>query len=173
MKDPILGLSTCTIALACACAGDFMMEGGFGATAGGVQDMGLARELIEEGMVPPPEAFVVEGMFSEHDLPLDGPACTSLLCLRAAAGVAPTLDGEDSAWLQVGLSSSVDPTTFQREPQTLVMAIDASGSMGSRYEDVGDGHTSPMEVSRALLHAIVAELGPSDQVALVTYGSKV
>lgn len=33
----------------------------FGATQGGVQDMGFARELIASGQVPPPEAFVVEG----------------------------------------------------------------------------------------------------------------
>ncbi len=43
-----------------------------GATQGGVQDMQLARELIASGMVPPPEAFTVEGMFSEHVLPLAG-----------------------------------------------------------------------------------------------------
>ncbi|MFW5878327.1 MAG: hypothetical protein ACOCVR_00775, partial [Myxococcota bacterium] len=134
MKHAVFALLVLGGALGCM---DAAMESGFGATAGGVQDMGLAREFIDKGMVPPPETFVVEGMFSEHDLPLDGPTCTSLLCLRAAAGVAPTLDGEDSAWLQVGLSSTIDPETFQREPQTLVMAIDVSGSMESEYEDVG------------------------------------
>ena len=59
--------------------------GDFGATQGGVQDMGLARELIASGRVPPAEAFVVEGMFSEHDLGLTGEACARTLCLRGAA----------------------------------------------------------------------------------------
>lgn len=56
--------------------------GDFGATPGGVQNMGLARELVANAQVPPPEAFVVEGMFSEHDLPVAGPPCAQLLCLR-------------------------------------------------------------------------------------------
>ena len=46
--------------------------GDLGATQGGVQDLGSARELIDNGRVPPPESFVVEGMYSEHDLGLPG-----------------------------------------------------------------------------------------------------
>ncbi len=46
--------------------------GEFGATAGGVKDLALARELVKAGQVPPPEALLVEGAFSEHDLPLTG-----------------------------------------------------------------------------------------------------
>ena len=42
-------------------------DGDFGATQGGVQDIGLARTLVAEGVVPPASAFAVEGMFSEHD----------------------------------------------------------------------------------------------------------
>ena len=65
--------------------------GEFGATQGGVQDMSLARELVAQGRVPPPEAFVVEAMFSEHDLPIAGPPCQTTLCLRAAMGIAPAI----------------------------------------------------------------------------------
>ncbi|MCH8054898.1 MAG: GAF domain-containing protein, partial [Deltaproteobacteria bacterium] len=89
-------------------------RGSFGATQGGVQDFGLARELIANGQVPPPDAFVVEGMFSEHDLGLEGDPCVRLLCLRDGIGVAPTLSGESSGWLQVGLSSTIDMDTFER-----------------------------------------------------------
>src|SRR5262245_35045726 len=97
---------------AASCSGTGGFAGGdFGATPGGVQDMGLARELIANGRVPPPEAFVVEGMFSEHELGLAGEPCATLLCLRSAVGVAPTLDGEPSGWVQVGLSSTIDPQT--------------------------------------------------------------
>src|SRR5262245_29687677 len=79
--------------------------GSFGATQGGVKDMKLARELVAKGQVPPASAFLVEGMFSEHDLPLDGPPCAALFCPRGAIGVADTLDGAASGWLQVGLAS--------------------------------------------------------------------
>jgi len=32
--------------------------------------------------VPPAESFVVEGMFSDHDLPIAGATCDKTLCLR-------------------------------------------------------------------------------------------
>lgn len=141
---------------------------GFGATPGGVQDMGLARELIASGVVPPASAFVVEGMFAEHDLPVGGGACERTLCLRGAGGLAPAADGTDAAWVEVGLSSSIDPASFERAPQTLVLVVDVSGSMAWN-----GGEETPGEIARTLLSAIADELAPTDEVALVTYGSAV
>ncbi len=147
-----------------ACSGDF------GATPGGVQDMGFARELIDAGRIPPPEAFTVEGMYSEHDLPLEGEPCETLLCLRGALGLAPTLDGEASAWLQVGLSSTIDPQTFSRDDIALIAAIDVSCSMGWNY---GEDSETPGKVTRELMRRVAAEMGANDRVAIVTYGSSV
>lgn len=147
------------------------MPGDFGATQGGVQDIGFARELIASGQVPPPEAFVVEGMFSEHELGLSGDTCVRLLCLRTAIGIAPTLDGTPSGWLQVGLSSTVDPDTFERPSLTLIATMDVSGSMGWDYRTERTEYPTPGQVARNLLSAIASELGQDDQIALVTYGS--
>ena len=85
-KTSVLAILLCA-ATACG-GGDFGggSPGEFGATPGGVKDMGLARELVANGKVPPPEAFVVEGMFAEHDLGLVGQSCASELCLRTAQG---------------------------------------------------------------------------------------
>lgn len=157
-------------AIAFGCGGDYGSGGGFGATQGGVQDMSLARDLIAQGQVPPAEAFVVEGMFSEHELGLDGPACDTLLCLRGALGVAPSLDGEPSAWMQVGMSSTIDPDTFERPSLTLIATVDVSGSMGWGY---GDDQETPGSLSRELLYALASVLGPDDRIAIVTYGSDV
>ncbi|MBN2497832.1 MAG: VWA domain-containing protein [Deltaproteobacteria bacterium] len=149
------------------------MAGDLGATPGGVQDMGTARELIQNGQVPPPEAFSVEGMFSEHDLPLEGAPCEETLCLRGALGVAPGLDGQPRAWFQVGLSSGVDPGAFERPSLAIVAAVDVSGSMGWNYSDDDSAYPTPGAISRRLLKALAAELGPADQLAIVTYGSSV
>lgn len=164
-------LSLLLSALLCSC-GDFSAgasaSGGFGATQGGVQDMRHARELIAQNIVPRPEAFVVEGMFSEHELGLAGPACTEVLCLRAALGIAPDVLGEQAAWLQIGMSSTVNPETFERRSTTLVMAVDVSGSMGFSYGE--NTLALPGEMTRQLLHKLNAELGANDQIAIVTYG---
>lgn len=134
--------------------------GDFGATPGGVQDMGFARELVENGQVPPAEAFNVEGMFSEHDLPLEGDRCTTTLCLRGAMGVAPDEDDQRSAWLQVGLSSTINPETYERPSLTVVATVDISGSMSG----------TPLRVSQEMMLALIDQLEPTDYFGLVTYG---
>lgn len=131
--------------------------------------MGLARALVDEGQVPPAEAFVVEGMFSEHDLPVNGGSCADVLCLGAAQAVAPDLDDAEHAWLQIGLSSTVDPDTYQRPDVTLIATVDVSGSMGWGRRS----GSTPGEMSRALLRRIAPELGENDRFAIVTYGSSV
>ncbi|OGQ24064.1 MAG: hypothetical protein A2138_11260 [Deltaproteobacteria bacterium RBG_16_71_12] len=153
------------IVAACSVGGLYPMPQA-GATPGGVQDMWLARDLIARGQVPPPEAFVVEGMFSEHDLPLAGEPCSQPLCLRAAAGVAPKHDGAARGFVQVGMSSGIDADAWQPPPMTLVMTVDVSSSMG--FEQ---GETTPGEMSRTLLRQIVERLRDEDRVAIVTYGS--
>src|SRR5215208_6216882 len=123
------------LASACGMSSDFSggsptSGGDFGATPGGVKDMHLARDLIAQGTVPPAAALLVEGMFSEHDLGLTGAPCALPLCLRAAGGVAPDLDGHPRGWLQIGMSSAIDSSTWQPPPTTYVMTVDVSGSMG-------------------------------------------
>lgn len=141
--------------------------GDFGATPGGIQDMTFARETTQAGRVPPPEAFVVEAMFSEHDLPLDGEPCTTLLCLRAAIGVAPSEADEPSAWVQVGMSSTIDPETFQRPELSVVAVVDVSGSMGWDY----GGRGNPAALATSLLEELTQRLGEGDRFSIVTYGS--
>lgn len=161
------------MALAACVSIDGDSAGGFGATQGGVQDMGLARELIANGIVPHPEAFPVEGMFSEHELGIVGPSCAHRLCLRVALGVALTLDGEPSGWVQIGMSSTIDPERFERPSLTLVLTVDVSGSMGWDYSGDESEYTTPGSLSRALLHQLASQLDERDRVAIVTYGSSV
>jgi Ca-activated chloride channel family protein len=108
-------------------------------------------------------------MFSEHDLPLEGAPCAETLCLRGAVGVAPNGDGKPAAWAQVGLSSTINPDTFERPPLAIVATVDVSGSMNWDYADNG----SPGGIARELLVDIADQLQPTDSFAMVTYGSTV
>ena len=143
--------------------------GDFGATPGGVQSLTTAREFVNHGHVPPAEAFVVEGMFSEHDLPLSGEPCDNVLCVRGALGIAPDTDEEDSVWVQVGLSSTIDPDNFERQPIAIVAVVDVSGSMGWGYQN----DNSPGEISRELLLQLSSRLNSEDRIAIVAFGSDV
>lgn len=145
--------------------------GDFGATPGGVKDLKLARELIAAGTVPPGDAVLVEAMFAEHDLPIEGAPCPRTLCLRAAAGLAPDVDGAPRAWAALGLSSTIDPDTWRRPSTTFIFTVDVSGSMAWGGGD--DEHPTPAWLARGLLHALTDTLRTDDRVAIVTYGSSV
>src|SRR5262245_21715972 len=105
--------ATILLLIVCGCGG-YGGGGGFGATPGGVKDMSFARELIANGQIPPASALIVEGMFSEHDLGLAGAPCTDVLCLRAAGAITPDRTGAPHGWVQIGLSSAIDPDTWER-----------------------------------------------------------
>ena len=148
--------------------------GEFGATAGGVKDLALARELVKAGQVPPPEALLVEGAFSEHDLPLTGAPCAKQLCLRGALGIAPGAANEPAGFVQVAMSSALDPATFVRPSTTVIATVDVSGSMGwSASREFGGARPSAGALSYSLLKELASRLGPQDRIALVTYGSSV
>ena len=153
------------------CSGLQTSAGEFGATQGGVQDLTFARGVVENGQVPPPEAFVVEAMFSEHDLPLTGAPCSTLFCLRSAMGIAPNAAGTSAAWVQVGMSATIDPATFERPSLAVVATVDVSGSMGWDYGD--GGGSTPAAVAHALLWNVASRLNGADRFSLVTYGSSV
>ncbi len=141
--------------------------GGIGATPGGIKDMRLARELVAAGRVPPPAAFLVEAMFSEHDLGITGAACETLFCLQSAVAVAPALDGTPSGWMQVGLSSSVDPEAFERPSLTSILVVNVSGSM--QWEYAGTEGSSGGALARKLLLSLTGQLDARDRVALVSF----
>jgi Ca-activated chloride channel family protein len=170
-----IGVLLATTQGACGMDGAFSSGpgGNFGATPGGVKDMGLAREMIAEGQIPPPEAFVVEGMFSEHDLPLAGEPCSTLLCVRGALGIAPTAAGDPSGWFQVGLSSTIDPETYERPSLTIVATVDVSGSMGWDYSDADTEYPTPGALAQRLLTQMAGQLTSRDRIAIVSYGSEV
>ena len=167
-------LALSCLAWTAACGGDGYYGsgpgGGTGATVGGVKDMRLARELIARGQIPPPAALLVEGMFAEHDLGLAGAPCLDTLCLRAAAGVAPDRAGVPHGWIQVGLSSNVDPELYRRPATTFIYTVDISGSMGWGADAT---LSTPGELARQVLHRLADRLQAGDRAAIVTYGSDV
>ncbi|MCK5797635.1 MAG: VWA domain-containing protein, partial [Deltaproteobacteria bacterium] len=146
--------------------------GNLGATTGGAQDFRQVRQSIESGQVPAADAFLVEGLLSEHDLPLAGDACHDLLCLQFGAGIAKTRFGADpktpgaaagrTVLVQVGMSSGLSAETFHRAPLNLALVVDVSGSMGSGQK---------MTSTRTALEHLVDRLDEGDLVSIIAFST--
>jgi Ca-activated chloride channel family protein len=137
-----------------------------GATPGGAQDIEFFRSRVAAGEIPHPNVFTPEGLFSEHDLPLDKSKqapCKQLLCAVGEAIPAALLVQPEVRYLaQLGFSSGIDPKTFKRAPVHLVAVIDKSGSMSGQ----------PLELVKESLIRVLDELGPDDALSIVLYGDR-
>jgi Ca-activated chloride channel family protein len=132
-----------------------------GATPGGVKDIAYFRSQLEDGELPPHDSLLIEGLLSQHDLPVAKPADTSgLLALSGEALTAQLSQRPEVRYLaQLGLSSTLDARTWKRAPLNLVAVVDQSGSMSDHIELV-----------KTCLLQIAAQLGPDDQLGIVLYG---
>jgi Ca-activated chloride channel family protein len=136
-----------------------------GATPGGAQDNGLAQTQVNQGQVPKPEAFTVEGLLNQYDLPLESSSCGQDLCIDAAYGVAPVLVEDRSAvFVQVGFSSGIDPATFQRLSLNLSVVVDRSGSMAA---------DSKLDSVKQALYHLIDQLGEGDRLSIVLFDDRV
>ncbi|MCU0293630.1 MAG: VWA domain-containing protein [Thermoanaerobaculaceae bacterium] len=159
----VLGLAA-VVVLGQACGGGSAGSADMGATPGGAQDNGLARDQIDEGLVPHGEDITVEGMLNDHDLPLEAPPCERDFCIRAAYAVAPALDtGRAAVFVQMGFSSGIDETSFRRAPLNLAVVVDRSGSM--------DGEK--LNAVKLALSRLVDKLDPRDRLAIVLFDDRV
>ena len=136
-----------------------------GATPGGAQDIGAAREMLDNGRLPTVDMLTYQGIFSEHDLGFEDPEpclAGSALCIEARAGTVDLVrnDGADSHLVQIGFDTGIDPD-FVRKPLNLSLAIDVSGSM----------HGDRIAAVRHALTVLVTKLRPDDRFSLIAFNS--
>ena len=165
--SPLRSLALLSLAVATGCGGGaYDMKAGtdMGVSQGGVQDMLLARDIIEQGGIPARHHYASEGLFSEHDLSIAGEECTELLCPRVAMARIQTVgDSEASLLAQLGFGTNIDAQSFERAPLDLVVAVDISGSMAG--EKIG--------ATRTALRSLVAQLDEGDRLGIVLFDDRV
>lgn len=134
--------------------------GAVGATVGGAEDIGYAREIIAAGGVPDADYIVAEGLYSQHDIPAPQGECKDRLCLSLGYGYAPAVDdGTENLFVHLGMGTNIKPEEFVRPPLQLALVVDRSSSMGG----------GSMESVKYALHSLVPKLTENDEVALVEF----
>ncbi len=134
--------------------------GNLGVTPGGAQDLNYIRALIDDGEVPHPDMFHVEGIFSEYDLPVEGEVVDRIINVNASYGYAGDhqIPG-NSLFIQLGFSSNIAAEEFHRESLNLSVVFDKSGSMGGEK----------IEIAKGALHNIVDQLDEDDILSIVLF----
>jgi Ca-activated chloride channel family protein len=134
-----------------------------GATVGGAQDIGYARQIIESGGIPEADYIVSEGLFSEHDIEAPEGECGGKLCTALGYGYAPAIDdGKEGLFVHLGLTSSIRQEEFHRPHLQLALVIDRSGSMQG----------ASMDAVKEALRRLVEKLSPDDEVMLVAFNNE-
>lgn len=150
--------------LLAACGSGGLAMSDLGVAPGGAQDIAYARDVIANGGVPSSTDYTVEGLLSEHSLPIAGDPCADTLCPRAAAAHIDAVGQPGGRILmQLGFATNITEASFDRPPLNLAVAIDISGSMASGGK---------LDTSKGALHELVKQLDSGDTMGLITYGSK-
>lgn len=157
---------------ACASKADLASEApgagsgsGGGVSFGGAQDVGEFRSILDRGEIPGPDTLDANGFFNEHFNAPPAANCGALLCAVPGLSVGRDwLTGAHQATLQISVSTTVDPTTYQRLPMNLVVVVDHSGSMAS------DGRLDKVKVG---LHTLIDNLHAEDRLAIVEFDDRV
>ncbi len=135
--------------------------GDFGATPGGVKDIGQARALIDQGQVPSASLIMAEGLFSEHDFPAEGGPCADLFCARPAAGRHLLREtGKQTLLVHVGMLSGL-PATWKRPPADIMVAVDKGASMVGDLKETMEG-----------INGMIDRLGPDDRFGAVVFDDR-
>ena len=165
-------LSSTVILFAAGCSSSASFDGaapgspgGGGVSFGGAQDVGEFRGILDRGEIPGPDTLDANGFFNEHFNAPPPASCGALLCAVPGLSVGRDwLTGAHQATLQISVSTTVDPSTYQRLPMNLVVVVDHSGSMAS------DGR---LDKVKAGLHTMIDNLHDEDRLAIVQFDDRV
>jgi len=128
---------------------------------GGVQDIGVFRDIVSAGGIPGPDTLDANGFFSEHYIEYQTEDCGENICLFGMLGRGlSVLSSDYMNILQVGMKAQVNPQDYERPPTDFIAVIDVSGSM---YSD------NKLEYVRQGLHMMIDSLAATDRLAMVSY----
>lgn len=172
LRHTALAVTLATLAMLQLGCPAFAPPSGLGVTFGGAQDIAEARAQIRSGAVPPPSSVTVQGLLSEHSVPLSPP--DNAPDIYAATGIAyrQTHDtGVPVGDIFVQLGTTIDVANFQRRPQNLAVVIDRSRSMRDPASAVDD--RPKLDAIKQALTTLLDQLGPDDLLTIVSFADRV
>ena len=136
---------------------------GAGVGQGGAQDFGQFRQILDDGGIPHPSTLDDVGFFNEHKVDFPAAECDDSVCLHGQLGVMGNMiTGSNCTLMLLGMNTALDPSTLERPPLNLAIAVDTSGSMqGPSITHLREG-----------LLRMLDDLRPEDRVSLVAFNAQ-
>jgi len=160
------------------------MSPSYGLSTGGAKDVGNFRANIGEGYLPLPSDLSEEGLFYDYYFDTgEQSECNELFCPSLSMAVSPDpLSDETEYYMTVGLNSNLTEETFSRPRLNLVIVLDVSTSMDSRFteyyydsvtgDDREDIDTSKLDSAKTAVAGLLDHLGPDDQIGLIVFSDE-
>ncbi|MBW2461399.1 MAG: hypothetical protein JRH11_07115 [Deltaproteobacteria bacterium] len=127
---------------------------------GGPQDIAVFRGIVARGEVPAPETLDPVGFFAEHAVDLPLADCGEDICMHPSLAVAPRFNGDNWTMAFIAMNTPVDPSTLERPPVHLAVAVDVSSSNPAAFGTINEG-----------LALIAAGLGVDDRLSIIEYAN--
>ncbi|CAA6810896.1 MAG: Unknown protein [uncultured Sulfurovum sp.] len=159
-----------------------MTSKNIGLAVGGAKDTNNFKANIDNGYLPKLDSITYEGQFYNHyfDTGLQG-ECKALFCpsYSSAKRFNDFLD-EEEYFLSVGLNSGIEEGDFKRKKLNLVVVLDISGSMGSKfdayhYDKAGSKinhdkvNKTKMTIANEAIVAMLSHLKDEDKVGIALF----
>jgi Ca-activated chloride channel family protein len=153
-----------------------------GFSVGGAKDTNNFFENIKNGYLPKLSSITYEGQFYSHyfDTGIGMGECKALFCPSYSKAVVKNIfTDENEYYLSVGLNSGIKESDFKRKKLNLVVVLDISGSMGSKfnsyyYDKKGKKSYSyssdtKMEIANRTLVGMIDHLKGYDRLGVVLF----
>lgn len=121
----------------------------------------VARNYLNQELVPPAEAVRVEEFINYFDYAYANPAADETFAITLDAAPSPFFTRPNHRLLRVGIQGYAIPAA-ERQDAALTFVLDVSGSMDMENR---------LGLAKESLKMMVEELRPTDSVAIAVYGS--
>ena len=160
-----------------------MRSKNIGLSVGGAKDTNNFKANIDNGYLPKLDSITYEGQFYNHyfDTGIGAGECKALFCPSyASAKRINAYTDEEEYFLSVGLNSGIKEGDFKRKKLNLVVVLDISGSMGSKfnayhYDKAGakiehdNVDKTKMTIANEAIVAMLAHLTDDDKVGVALF----
>lgn len=143
-----------------------------GVSPDGQEDIASARQVIERGGIPDPNAITVEGFLSEHVVPVEGSPGAADVYLATTEAWHRDFDAlTPQATVQVGFGTNINVGEFSRSLLNLGLVIDRSSSMAGAIDDRRG--TTKLEAVKIAVDRMLGQLTGEDRVSIAIFNDQV